>query len=71
MNPEAKTPIRLTPETVRTIEQIINRRNKVEIGFKNGKLCVWEIQSKTKHEQPVAYGGRDSHLGLSVLKKYR
>ena len=38
MNPEAKTPIRLTPETVRTIEQIINRRNKVEIGFKNGKL---------------------------------
>lgn len=54
MNPEAKIQIRLTPETVRTIEQIINRRNKVEIGFKNGKLCVWEIQSKTKHEQPVA-----------------
>ena len=56
MGTENKTPlpVKLTPETVWAIEQIINRHNKVEIGFKNGKICSWEIRSKTQHEQPVA-----------------
>lgn len=48
-----KTEIHLTAETVRMIEQVINRRKNVEIGLKNGKLCVWELSSKTKYEQPV------------------
>lgn len=48
-----KTEIRLTAETVKMIEQIINRRKNVEVGVKNGKLCVWELSSKTKYEQPV------------------
>lgn len=49
-----KTEIRLSAETIRTIELLINRRKNVELGVINGKLCVWELSSKTKHEQPVA-----------------
>ena len=46
--------VKLTKEAVRAIEQIINGRCKAEIACKNGKICVWEVRSKTKHEEPVA-----------------
>lgn len=49
-----KTEIHLTAEMVEIIEHALNRRKNVEIGVKNGKLCVWEISSKTKHERPIA-----------------
>lgn len=46
--------IKLSEAAVRAIEQILNRRHKVEIGVRNGKLCIWEVKSKTEYEQPSA-----------------
>lgn len=46
--------IKLTEAAVQAIEQILRRRHKVEIGVKNGKICIWEVKSKTEYEQPGA-----------------
>lgn len=51
---ENKYKMELTPELLKAIEDIVNRRNRAEVGVKNGKLCVWEVQSKTKYERPLA-----------------
>lgn len=47
-------PIRLTREATAAVESILSRGGRVEIGRRNGKICVWEIRSKTKHEEPIA-----------------
>lgn len=46
METEAKTGIRLTPDVVRAIEEIIHRRNQAEIKIEQGKISVIEIKRK-------------------------
>lgn len=46
METEAKTGIKLTPEAVRAIEEIIHRRNQAEIKVEQGQLAVIEIRRK-------------------------
>lgn len=46
--------VHLAPETVKMVETLLRQRKRVEIGVKNEKVIVWELSSKTKHEQPTA-----------------
>lgn len=48
-----KLDVVLTPEQIKAICDIINRGNRVEIGIRSGKICIWEVHSKTKHETPI------------------
>lgn len=50
MNPEVKSPVLVTPEAVRTMNEILSRGKGVEIAVRNGKLVVWETASKKKYE---------------------
>lgn len=43
-----ETQIRLTPEAVKTVEEIIHRRNQAEIKVEQGKIVVVEIHRKKK-----------------------
>lgn len=45
--------IKLDNETLRKIEEIISRDKSAEIGVRNGKVIVWELSSKKKHETAV------------------
>lgn len=58
--------VKLVPELIRAIEEILNGGKTVEIAVRNGKIVVWANSSKKKYEQPIALGGRDSHYGLST-----
>ena len=44
----------LSPEAVRTINQILNRGKGCEIAVRNGKLVIWETSSKKKYEVVIA-----------------
>jgi hypothetical protein len=46
METEAKPGIRLTTEAVRAIEDVLHRRNQVEIKIEQGKIAVIEIKRK-------------------------
>ena len=46
METEVKQAIRLTPDVVRAIEEIIHRRNQAEIKVEQGQLVVIEIRRK-------------------------
>jgi hypothetical protein len=46
--------IRLTPEAVRKIEEILTAGKTVEIAERHEKVVVWAINSKKKYEQPIA-----------------
>lgn len=46
--------IRLTPEAVRKIEEILTAGKTVEIAERHEKVIVWAINSKKKYEQPIA-----------------
>lgn len=46
MEAEIKTGIKLTPEAVRAIEDIIHRRNQAEIKVEQGQLAVIEIRRR-------------------------
>ena len=35
------------------IEEILSRNKNVEIGIRNGKLIIWELESKKKYETAV------------------
>lgn len=37
----------LTPEMIQAIESALQKGKRVEIGYKNGKIVVWEIKSTT------------------------
>lgn len=54
MEMKPRTVMQLTPEMITAIEQALSQRSRIEIGVKNNKICVWEIKSKTKYEQPIA-----------------
>lgn len=49
-----KKEIRLTPEAVRQIEEILTAGKTVEIAERHGKVIVWAVSSKKKYEQPIA-----------------
>lgn len=46
--------IRLTPEVVRKIEEILTAGKTVEIAERHEKVIVWAVNSKKKYEQPIA-----------------
>ena len=45
--------IRLTPEAVRKIEEILTTGKTVEIAERHEKVIVWAVSSKKKYEQPL------------------
>lgn len=45
--------IKLVPELIREIEEILKAGKTVEIAVRNGKIVVWAVASKKKYEQPV------------------
>lgn len=46
--------IRLTPEAVKQIEEILTTGKTVEIAERHEKVIVWAVNSKKKYEQPIA-----------------
>ena len=46
METETKPGIRLTAETVRTIEDVLHRRNQVEVKIEKGEVSIIEIRRK-------------------------
>lgn len=50
MTPE----ISLSPKAVKEINEILSRGKGVEIAVRNGKLVIWEMNSKKKYEVAVA-----------------
>lgn len=46
--------VKLVPEFIRAIEEILNSGKTVEIAVRNGKLVLWAVNSKKKYEQPIA-----------------
>lgn len=48
-----KKEIRLTPEAVRQIEEILTTEKTVEIAERHEKVIVWAVSSKKKYEQPI------------------
>lgn len=45
--------VKLSPEAVKEINDILSRGKGVEIGIRSGKLIVWEMTSKKKHEVAI------------------
>lgn len=43
----------LSEEAIAVIEKLLNDRKDVEIGIKKGKVCVWEVKSKTAYEKVI------------------
>ena len=50
MTPE----ITLSPKAVKEINEILSRGKGVEIAVRNGKLVVWELNSKKKYEVVIS-----------------
>lgn len=48
METAQKPKMTLTPEAVRAIEEIIHRRNQVEVKVEQGQIVVIEIQRKKR-----------------------
>lgn len=48
METAQKPRMTLTPEAVRAIEEIIHRRNQVELKVEQGQIVVIEIQRKKR-----------------------
>ena len=46
--------IRLTPEVVRKIEEILTAGKSVEIAQRRDSVVVWAVSSKKKYEEPIA-----------------
>lgn len=46
--------VKLVPELIRAIEEILNSGKTVEIAVRNGNLVLWAVNSKKKYEQPIA-----------------
>lgn len=54
MNPEVKSSALVTPEAVRTMNEILSRGKGVELAVRNGRLVLWETASKKKYEAVIA-----------------
>ena len=46
--------ITLSPKAIQEINEILSRGKGVEIAVRNGKLVIWEMNSKKKYEVAVA-----------------
>lgn len=46
--------VKLVPELIRAIEEILQSGKTVEIAVRNGKIVIWAVASKKKIEQPIA-----------------
>lgn len=46
--------VKLVPEIIRAIEEILKSGKSVEIAVRNGKIVLWAVSSKKKYEQPIA-----------------
>ena len=46
--------LKLTPEAVSKIEEILTTGKTVEIAERHEKVVVWAVSSKKKYEQPIA-----------------
>lgn len=46
--------LKLTPEAVSKIEEILTAGKTVEIAERHEKVVVWAVSSKKKYEQPIA-----------------
>lgn len=45
--------LELTPEAIKTINQILASRKHAEVAILKDKLVVWELGSKTKYEVAI------------------
>ncbi len=43
----------LDAECIAIIEEIIKKGNSAEIAVRNGKIVIWSVNSKKKHEKPI------------------
>ena len=43
----------LDAECIAIIEDIIKKGNSAEIAVRNGKIVIWSVNSKKKHEKPI------------------
>ena len=41
--------VKLVPELIKAIEEILNSGKTVEIAVRNGKLVLWAVNSKKKY----------------------
>lgn len=46
--------ITLSPKAIQEINEILSRGKGVEIAVRNGKLVVWELNSKKKYEVVIS-----------------
>lgn len=46
--------VKLTPEMIRAIEEILDQEKTAEVALRKGKIVVWQVASKKKYEQPIA-----------------
>lgn len=46
--------MRLTPETIRIIEEILSDEKTAELAVRKNEIAVWAVNSKKKYGQPVA-----------------
>lgn len=46
--------IKLDPNIIALIEEILNSGKTVEIAVRNGKVVIWAVSSKKKYERPIA-----------------
>lgn len=46
--------VKLVPEIIRAIEEILKSGKTVEIAVRNGKIVLWAVSSKKRYEQPIA-----------------
>lgn len=47
--PETTRDLRLTPEAVKTIEEILKRREMAEVKIEDGSVVIIEIRRKKKY----------------------
>lgn len=57
--------VTLSPQTIKTIEEILNSEKTVEIAIRRDKLIVWAVQSKKKIEQTAAQAVEKANTGYS------
>lgn len=43
----------LDAECIAIIEEIIKKGNSAEVAVRNGKIVIWSVNSKKKHEKPI------------------
>ena len=50
---EKQNQVCLPQSAIDTINEILSRRRNLEIAYKNGKLIIWELNSRKKYEVAI------------------